>query len=119
MKVEDIKRICEAATPGPWVEKVYTCECCACVEIGNTGKSIMYVLDNLPAVHSGTDATFIAMARTMLPKLVKVAEAVKTLSIAATDIWESPGGDDGATVDVPEMKLIELRHALAALESDE
>lgn len=90
MTLAEIKRLTAAATAGPWIERVYSCDCCADIVLEN-GKSIMYVLNNLPAVHSGTDAAFIAMSRSVLPQLLAVAEASQEL-IAFLDT--APRWDD-------------------------
>lgn len=69
LKLEEIRGLCVAATPGPWTllgDEAPTCwirELC----YGYEG--------DLPT----DDARFIAMARTVLPKLLAVAEAAKGL----------------------------------------
>lgn len=66
MKLPDIRKLCEEATPGPWEwetsERLYA--------PGNG-----YVIDGHADEITKGDAAFIAASRTLLPKLLKVAEA--------------------------------------------
>lgn len=91
LKLEDLKRLCDEATPGPWP---------------NNGKP--WQVDHLTGfadlgpVHVN-DCAFIAAARTYMPKLLAVAEAAKA------HLWSQDHmifNDD------------QLREALAALEAE-
>lgn len=93
MKLEDIKKLIDAATPGPWVayqelqRSWYIEDKCATATI-------------LDSAMSGSDAAFIAASRTLMPKLLAVAEEAASLCEAY------PSGHS----------LHVLRRALAALE---
>lgn len=106
MKLDDIRRICEAATPGPWRAEVN----------GTPDGSFDFAAgpwhDQTKGSTDGAaeDAVFIAMARTMLPKLQKVAEAARDLKCACVGLTYHGGHTNSC---------IALREALAALESDE
>ena len=75
MNLSDLKKLCEAATPGPWSPRPST------VQIGFQTKGSAHS----PLIESGNvvrqvyvDAEFIAAARTHLPLLIEVAEAAKS-----------------------------------------
>lgn len=76
MKLEEIKKLIEAATPGPWEAKdrmvmdaqrdrVATCD-------GGYASSGGY--------NQSVDAAFIAAARTLMPKLLNAVEVLGTLA---------------------------------------
>jgi hypothetical protein len=78
LKLEELKEIEAKATPGPWSyngQGGYVCFMSI-----EDGRPINYVsAPQSPGMHlSHLDASFIAAARTMLPRLIKVAEACKT-----------------------------------------
>lgn len=79
MKLEDIRKLCDAATPGPWLESYgydgggYPRAFCPACEADSSGES-----------QAEKDAAFIAAARTLVPKLVAVAEAAKDLGLGLT-----------------------------------
>ncbi len=104
MKLEDVKRICGAATPGPWVNAPEG----MVQRRGGEGPIILW--DDDPK-NKAADYGFIAMARTMLPKLVKVAVAAMKL-VEAID-------SRGPANDKQLRALRNGRAALAALESDD
>ena len=115
MKLDELKSLCEEATPGPWRWSqqigVYEAD-----EIGvyipytdgskgrGSWKAIIKT-DSRVYPPSDADASFIIAAREMLPKLIKVAEAAKA---ACKDL---PARYDDAGI------LSALRHALKKLES--
>lgn len=84
MKLEEIKALIEAATPGPW-------------EANGTGAyvAMMSIFDDkirkyVSAPQTGMcvsdgDIAFIAASRTLLPKLLAVAEAAKAYVKAFTE----------------------------------
>jgi hypothetical protein len=94
MKLDELQRLCDQATPGPWD--------------GNTLRGIID-LQYAPAGHCtgmtwlSHDANFIAAARTALPKLIAVAKAAKLIAYPR-------GFRDG---NVPD----DLHRSLAALEA--
>ena len=74
MKLEDLKRLCEEATPGPWGLTSPGSYIVICPVVYS------YRDDDNPYARNGADRAFIAAARTMLPRLIAVAEAARVLS---------------------------------------
>lgn len=76
MKLADIRKLCDAATPGPWGGI-----CGDCFDgyalIGPQNQYGKY--DIICRAESGDDASFITTARTLLPLLLDVAAAAETL----------------------------------------
>lgn len=72
MNLEEIRALCEAATPGPWAVDTF----------GNIYKPARQgnVAQMRGANQEHADAAFIAAARTLLPKLLEVAEAADRLT---------------------------------------
>lgn len=72
MTLEELKKLCDEATPGPWeqgpIRLIYSRD-----PVGmSSGEWIAEVADN-------HDASFIAVARSMLPKLIAVAQAARSV----------------------------------------
>lgn len=65
MKLSDLKRLCDSATPGPWSSV-------ASANIRNADD------EWLPATKA--DEQFIAAARNLMPKLFRVAEAARSVA---------------------------------------
>lgn len=110
MKLEELKRLCEAATPGPWRLRDFGSY------RGEHGGQIqnyqIYDADSELLLEGGVyydnispkrieDAAFIAAARTYLPRLIAVAEAAK--------IAQKDGGP---------FAVLRIYEALDALEAD-
>lgn len=120
MKLEDIKRVCEEATPGPWATTLSTDKDdwdYWRVRAAPGDNICKLSLSFLEPRTDERDATFIAIARTVLPQLVAVAEAARS----ALDCFRTEGGtiflrDSGSTFC---DRLDSWRNALAALESDD
>lgn len=117
MTLEEIKRVCEAATPGPWAPDLY-------FETRLDGSTITRASGpNLrdDRAQSESDAAFIAMARTVLPKLLKVAEAAKRARADLDDFYLKAKLEGGAYTIDDEWEgwfsRDEIDKALAALES--
>lgn len=78
MKLEEMRRVCEAATPGPWRFKRED-------EPGEVREAVVFGVDTVSegcvsdriSLYREEDARFIAMARAVIPKLLAVAEAAK------------------------------------------
>ena len=94
MKLEDLKKLCDAATPGPWTVLDDT------HGAGWINEPRMGYEGELPI----DDVRLIVAARNALPKLIAVAEAARAL-LPCHDITESEA--EGRLVD-----------ALDALEGD-
>lgn len=112
MKLEDIKRICEAATPGPWPRAFSR------FDEGDGGAAAIGPIirnddEDEEDGQAQADQDFIAMARTVLPKLLKVAEAAKR--------FRDSGWDENGNCDRPDRHVAAraLWEELAALESDD
>lgn len=120
MKLEEIKKLIEAATPGPWelteapdwekadecCDPLYTIDAPALAptkENGWTGPTLIELKSYYPTAPKRVeDARFIAASRTLMPKLLAVAEAAYAVNELSN--FKTMG---------------ELDDALAALEADE
>ncbi len=108
MTLDELKKLCEEATPGPW----WTSSACVESSQVNVADCFTGLSDrDMPEVEA--NATFIAAAREALPKLIAVAEA-------ARGCLEKP--PEGITAEVAlsywhERNRQYLKQALAALES--
>lgn len=75
MKLEEIRALCSAATPGPWsphtIEGDYGAHACGPYV---SGESLGY---DEAAIQLEADAAFIAAVRTLLPLLLDVVEAAQ------------------------------------------
>lgn len=114
MKLEDIRKLCDAATPGPWVwhhaypdgdRRDYSTLQSGVARVLDDGSACGEY--NKEIDPHGDDAAFIAASRTLLPKLVAVAEAAR----AVTDYKLRDGYDFHEA-------LVVLAEALTALEVD-
>lgn len=76
MKLEDLKRLCDEATPGPWADISNNRDIDAMV-IWSTGPEDELKHYATYQECTNADAAFIAAARTYLPKLIAAAEAAK------------------------------------------
>lgn len=109
MKLEEIRRLCDEATPGPW-----RAEYGGDMVYGREGRiatmdSIEHYRDKV-----AINAKFIAMARTELPKLLKVVEAVKKTEQKINE--DCPGG--GWNDFLADEELIKAFIALEELEKE-
>lgn len=120
MKLEDIRKLCDKATSGPWLadpvnDRVW-------VEKGFEDQNVICDVHGMGVGHC--DLRFVAASRTLIPKLLAVAEAAK----AYCD-WESvycPAcGDSSDSDGLPcycADKIdasIRFYNSIAALEADE
>lgn len=78
MKLEEFRKLMEASTPGPWVYDSYSSV------VGAYPGYDPHVLASVPVIAGDTatpdganDAAFIAAMRSMAPKFLALAEAVK------------------------------------------
>ncbi len=107
MKLDELKRLVEAATPGPWDHAEYKCKCCHYVDAAES-EDLMYVSNGLSCLKP-QDAAFIAAARNHISKLIAVAEAAK-----AEHHEKCPGHKNFCRCTTGSI----LRDAIAALEGD-
>jgi hypothetical protein len=89
MNLEELKKLCDEATPGPWSPVIGFCA---------DGYSTLLPRADEEEPMTGHDKRFIAAAREAMPKLLELWEAVKEFD-------DSRGG-----------KLSRLRRALADLD---
>ena len=105
MKLEEIKKLCDEATPGPWVRhETYSDVWFLGEKIMGNNKTIVYQNDGHNAGKE-EDIKFIAASRTLIPKLLAVAEAAK--KYMHIDHFMTPEAG------------VSLRNALEDLERDE
>ncbi len=77
MKIEEIEKLCEEATSGPWTWRVPGYLCNKYIDNG----LVLDINEEKNGVwHSSEDAKFIASSRTLMPKLLAVAKAAKMAS---------------------------------------
>lgn len=122
MKLEEIRKLIEAATPGPWRYDHGNQEVETRIGRWNVCDIDMYRQGRDPeASHPGDrsdDGEFIAASRTLMPRLLAVAEAAAKL-----DLWGSRGEDSnyGAelTAAIANLYLWEAWKAKAAAEEGE
>ena len=91
MTLDEIKRITTAATPGPWLREIHGTQE-GSFDLATGPWHDQRQEDNNKSTQ---DAAFIAMARTVLPKLIAVAEA-------AQKIWSPEyerGGHDALAIE--------------------
>lgn len=106
MKLEDLKKLCEAATPGPWsIEprhlKYYPTEDTRTPVVtvdevladrahglSHLGAEVVGPEEPGRATFTTWDAAFIAAARTALPKLIALAEVVERYRVWGAEVAE-------------------------------
>jgi hypothetical protein len=104
VKLEEIRKLCDEATPGPWGMDWHNDE----RTTRDIWRSLGPIVDGKERVQA--DAAFIAMARTALPKLLAVAEAANAFCRVETlEPWDGEA----------EEAYQSIRKALAALEADD
>lgn len=84
MKIEEIRKLCDAAAPGPW----------SMARSGTCGAQATYRLSASFTDRGGMrrqDAEFCAAARELMPKLLAVAEAAKLVASEFEDIATESG----------------------------
>lgn len=95
MKLEEIRALCESATPGPWTIrprdiKFYSSDDCTVPDLVTfdavmaskgdfLGAKVVGPEEPGRATFTTVDAYFIAVSRSLMPRLLKVAEAAKAL----------------------------------------
>lgn len=109
MTLDEIRKLIEAATPGPWTAEEST-EPLGIEDAILTGPTTVHegCVGERTAFHVMADARFIAAARTLLPALLEVAEAA--------DDHRAALGDHRDPSDCPRTRD-RLAGALAALEA--
>ncbi len=93
MKLEEIEKLCDEATPGPWYNVGESVSLDPEIGAGyhhQNHKVISTSFDDeyITNPNAYNDAKFLAMARTELPKLLAVANAGKNLDIDLLDCDE-------------------------------
>lgn len=75
MRLDEIRKLIEAATPGPWAYRIFEVDPITCIIRRDNAYPGESVADNTNLA----DAEFIAAARTLLPALLAVAEKAEAL----------------------------------------
>ncbi len=116
MKLEDIRKLVEGATPSPWIAEIG--ETCTTVAPESLPYHIYFSrsLARPPDAYEMVkrDAAFIAASRDLVPKLLAVAEAARKIPGQVTH--EETYNDYPVQIDVDVPGASELQAALAALE---
>ena len=125
-RIEELRRLEGAATPGPWSvgydDGSGETSIVAREEEDRLGLDATVVMGGSPegdityGAKNPIDAAFIAAARNELPLLLDVVEAARTF----TKDWSDPAFDaptGAAAVDRDEFNVSRIRAALAALDS--
>lgn len=105
MKLEEIRKLIDAATPGPWVRHTRLCGGYSYQVLNATGGIL---LETTSYGGMSEDAALIAASRTLLPKLLAVAEAAQ--SVCEPSLWVEG--------EISTRLRKRLTYALAALEAD-
>lgn len=77
MTLDELEKLCNEATPGPWIDAGYDSLTTAYGESEGLPPHVNCASD--------LDARFIAAARTLLPKLLEVAKAAKGMKQFGSD----------------------------------
>jgi hypothetical protein len=115
MKLEDLKNLCAQATPAPWEPNYYF-----------IGFDTLFVegeefVGCAPATNkdqADKDAAFISAARTMLPKLIAVAEAAQFALEHALWLDERSAVYASAVYALEGSARAKIRAALVAMEAE-
>lgn len=108
MKLEAIRALIEAATPGPWAYRVIA------ADFYTVNQDDSHPGHVLADAVTPSDAALIAASRTLLPKLLAVAEAASKSNHHARWCSSSPGPED--SWGPCECNSDDLEKALTALE---
>ena len=84
MKLDEIEKLIEAASPGPWEYIGRDGGALNCVDVWRSGRVTVERTQSDPVDRA--NAAFIAASRTLMPKLLKVAAAAK-LWLSVADIY--------------------------------
>lgn len=103
MKLEEIEKLCNAASPGPW-EYVYSIFAGYSILAGEGGR--IATMDSVVAYRDNTkiNGEFIVASRELIPKLLAVAKAAKDVS----KFGEFNKGCDGCWISNLDLALEEL-----------
>lgn len=110
MTLEEIEKLCEEATPGPWELDEYQLFSTTVDPMRINGDGLVM---NMPGINKPNehDAKFIAASRALIPKLLEVAKAAKNLrTITGNTVMQIS--------EIQIDKGILLDKALAALEQE-
>ncbi len=105
MNIEDLKILCEAATPGPWCRRVEKKSDSFQLGMGDSGPHpVLYGNHQAFINWREQDLDFIVASRNILPLLIAVAEAAKAFMA------------EGKSYDDTEKCHVDMESALKALE---
>ncbi len=115
MKLSDLKKLCDDATPGPWKASDEILGAVTYMDPKYNLETNIFGLDidDYAITRHKPDAEFIAVARTMLPKLIAVAEAAKRCDENAKYI-----DLESRFYEIDIQVFLRLNEALEALESE-
>ena len=112
MSLEDLKKLCDAATPGDW----------NCYQMAEGTQPTGYFYLGSPRGSEGgmtvADASFIAASRTAMPKLLKLAEAAKAYGKEIGFRSYSEDYHGSSYCEIMADLATDLEEALKALESE-
>lgn len=112
MKLEKIEKLCAEATPGPWEADKQYCR----VQLKNDPYGLIAWADD-GGFCRGEDVFFIAAARTLMPKLLAVAKAAKTVDSHFETMEKTSSGYNTYFLD-PSIFRKEIKRALEELEKE-
>jgi len=93
MKLDEIEKLIEAASPGPWEYIGRDGGALNCVDVWRSGRVTVERTQSDPVDRA--NAAFIAASRTLMPKLLKVVREIKFIR----DIGEYANDRDWAALD--------------------
>ena len=107
MKLDEIEKLIEAASPGPWEYIGRDGGALNCVDVWRSGRVTVERTQSDPVDRA--NAAFIAASRTLMPRLLKVVRAVQGIEFVVQR-YHAEGGNDSfessASVSIAKMNNI-------------
>ena len=115
MKLDEIEKLIEAASPGPWEYIGRDGGALNCVDVWRSGRVTVERTQSDPVDRA--NAAFIAASRTLMPRLLKVVRAVQGIEFVVQR-YHAEGGNDSfeSSASVSIAKMNNILTALTELE---
>ena len=107
MKLDEIEKLIEAASPGPWEYIGRDGGALNCVDVWRSGRVTVERTQSDPVDRA--NAAFIAASRTLMPRLLKVVRAVQGIEFVVLRLHAEGGNDSfesSASVSIAKMNNI-------------
>jgi len=115
MKLDEIEKLIEAASPGPWPEEFGRSDF---PDVGSMACGPIITADeDTEETQAQSDQDFICVARTLMPRLLKVVRAVQGIDFVVQR-YHAEGGNDSfkASASVSIAKMNNILTSLTDLE---